>query len=185
MSVTLKKARRVLSTVSAFPTIPDRGASVPPVDPVDATGRCAIDISGLTLAKGLALVSLFGTGGDNTFFNVRFYGWYPTGHVSGDSVTDGYKALLLGEFLGVLCLQAPGISGGVVTDAQFYCDEIYQVGNSGNPGISSDVVSPGDNASPAHVTLNLKGCSYLEPVFSREGTGEDRAASCNALLGYF
>lgn len=155
-----KPFRRVLTTngtASAFAAVADT-LSVP-----SGAGYVALP------PGNAALVRFFGTDAADETGSCRIYG---VKAIEGSGATS-YTHTLLGEY-GFTLSTLTGVSGGVVTNSEFYADTITRV--AGVENVSDQIVSPTSD-EPAHLLLDRKGHDLLffEPIVVT-------AASVNALI---
>lgn len=167
---TLKKVRRLNQVLRNFLPRVDR-TDDPPSDDVDYATAVAVDLTGMSLTRGVGIFIPYGQGIGR--FGMRVFGWYPTDVVGGDSGSPGYHSILFAELICTLGDGLPGLAGGVVNDRNFYCSEIELI--VGNQGISVEVVNANE-VQGAHVVIDLKNCDFVEATFARM-----EADSCNSL----
>lgn len=130
-------------------------------------------------SKNRAMIIPFGTGADNTTFDMRVYGWYPVmGNTTFDPNTVLWYPMLLGEFNVTLSAQV-GVAGKVLVAADRLADTIAIASTSANQGVSVDVVSDA-NDTGAHLIIDLKGAWKLECTFDMTG-----ATDGNALVAFY
>lgn len=125
-----------------------------------------IDLAGGGRVPGRVLLVAYGTGSENATFGLRAIGWRKGG-ATWVPATLAEVTATLGTTLGV--------TGGVPGASDRLCDTLAVV--TGTADVGLDAVSPGDN-TPAHLVLDVRGCSRLELLF-RLDSG---ATGANALV---
>lgn len=139
------------------------------------TARAVIDmidnlIEGATPNWGKIMV--YGVGSDNHVITLKLF-TYTLAIDGGNLVTATWKVCPFAEVTCTLSANcaavANGLEGGVTN---LYADTMVLVGTSGDAGISMNIFSPADDATPAHIQFSLKGAHLLQPAFKR-GSGTD------------
>lgn len=164
-----KKAWATDSTATSF-------ASTAPTTSTPYASDGVVDMKGAnsTSVSNVAIVKFFGAGADDDTFDWRIWGWR--------EMSAGYDPILLakGSCTISTCV---GVTGGLATSSHRFADTIT-VAHPATGNISYQVCSPktdGIDNIAGHLTLDLKGCRYLQFDFDRTGT----TSACNALVaGY-
>jgi hypothetical protein len=149
------------------------------IDLVGGMGPNLASSDTLVTHKNRAKIIPFGTGGDNSTFDMRIYGWHPVFENTGynqDKVL--WLPFLLGEFTATLSAQV-GATGKSLLSTERLADTIVIASTSANQGVSIDVVSIA-NDTGAHIIVDLKGAWKLECTFNL-GT----ATAANCLVGFY
>lgn len=122
---------------------------------------------GLTVCENLIQVMPFGTGADNTTFDMRIIGW--------NAVSNGtlWVPTLLAGFSCTLSA-AVGVAGSDVIATERFADTITAA--SYNPTSGAEAISPtGDVAG--HVVVDVKGADVVQVVYDMTG-----ATNANCLV---
>ncbi len=127
-----------------------------------------------------AIIIPYGTGADNTTFDMRVYGWFSVKSRSGgDNASKRlWIPVLLAEVNCTLSAQV-GVAGKWLVAADRLCDTIAIASTSANQGVSIDVVSDA-NDTGAHLVVDLKSAQKLECTFDMTG-----ATDANCLVGFY
>lgn len=172
-------ARVTNATDSSFPT------RSPQVAQPSGTGTAAAQANaaavfnlrgdpnpGQLVQNGLLLVA-YGTGADETTFNVRVIGWRQVGGGS-QTPTLLWVPVTLVE---LACINGGvvGVAGTTIPATMNFADTMTLT--TGNANVSVDIVSPAVETQIAHAMLDVKGFQLVEVAFS-VGTATD----ANALI---
>lgn len=115
----------------------------------------------------------YGLGADTTSFNMRVIAWnFLPATATKRAEWFPYP---LAEVLCAVSSGCPG-AGEQILATEFFADTITLVGSVGNPNVSCEIISPG-NDTMGHIIVGLKGCSKFEIIFDMV-----TATSANALL---
>jgi hypothetical protein len=166
-SENLRRAVFTNSTASAFTAPVVRGA-VPDADVhengTDATGR-----AGAAAQNSIKLIP-FGTGDDNTTFDMRVIGWWRHGHRESKQL---WIPEILAELTATLSTSV-GLAGRAVAETERFADTIAVAAAYGAPFVA--VKSPANN-TPGSVMIDLLGCQLFSFDFDLTG-----ATAANALF---
>lgn len=110
----------------------------------------------------------YGIGSDNNTMSMRVINW--------KEISGLWIPLIVCEVACTLSTSV-GVAANAVLNTERFADTIALT--YGNAGIDCQVFSPANN-TPGHVTVDAKGATILEVIFSRGGS----ATSCNALVSY-
>ncbi len=157
-------------------------------DAVAQTTKGVWDLIGFTQTDNVvlpnsAILTPFGfhASPNNKIFVMRF-DIYKLAMEAGNLNTAEWIRQSLLEVTCTMSSNIPGLSGGLVANTNCFCDTIAVVGTSGNQGVSVDIYSPADDATPGTVQVSLKGAHILMPVFKNADGGGNPATSCNTLI---
>lgn len=134
-----------------------------------------------SVSQNSALIVPYATASDNNTFAMRILGWRAVGNPAPSTPQPDqplWVPVVLAEVTCTCTGAQPGVAGGIIGTAELFADTIALVGTTGNANVSIEIVSPADDASIAHIVVDMKGFSMLELVFGTGGV----ATSCNALL---
>lgn len=152
-----QKLRTTNFSNSAFSTL--KSTTVRP------SGDGVIDLVGGAPHKGGTVppyldVVFFGTGNDDTTFDVRVYGW------AQESTTGSWEQILLAKLTCTLTALT-GTANCAIGSADKIVDTIAMT--YGNDDVDLSIVSPANNERGAHIQIDTKGCAIVQFDFDMTG----------------